>query len=53
MPTRRVFELIIVTGIFLRPLFGLAHVECRKLLNEQQPGSFLHGVAEAGVVILS
>lgn len=53
MPTRRIFELIIVTGILLRPAFGLLHLETHKLLRNQQPGTFLHGVAEIGTVVLS
>jgi hypothetical protein len=53
MPTRRIFEMVLVMGLLLRPAFGLMHVEMRKLLNEQQPGTFLHGVAEIGTVVLS
>lgn len=53
MPTRRIFELVLLTGILLRPAFGMAHVEARRLLDSQQPGSFLHGVAEIAVVVLS
>jgi len=53
MPTRRIMELIIVCGLLMRPAFGLMHIEARKLLNEQQPGSILHGIAEIGVVVLS
>lgn len=53
MPTRRIFELVLVMGLLMRPTFGLLHVEMRKLLDEQQPGGFLHGVAEIGTVVLS
>jgi hypothetical protein len=53
MPTRRIMEVVVVCVLLMRPAFGLVHVEMRKLLNEQSPGTILHGVAEVGVVVLS
>lgn len=53
MPTRRIFELTLVMGILMRPAFGMMHVEARRLLDSQQPGTFLHGVAEVMTVVLS
>lgn len=53
MPSRRIFELTILTIILMRPVFGMMHVETRRLLDSQQPGTFLHGVAEVATVVLS
>lgn len=53
MPTRRIFELIVITGLLMRPAFGMLHVEMRRLLDSQQPGTILHGIAEVGTVVLS
>lgn len=51
MPNRRVFELIIVGGILLRPVFGLAHLWALKTLNTTPDNTFLHGVAEIVTVL--
>lgn len=52
MPTRRIFELIIVTAILVRPTFGLIHLWANKTLKAQQPGTFMHGAAEIVTVII-
>lgn len=52
MPTRRIFELVAVEVALIRPVFGTARLWAHKTLGTQQPGSFLHGVAEVLVVLL-
>lgn len=52
MPTRRIFELMIVTAILVRPAFGLIHLWGAKTLDSQQPGNIMHGVAEIVTVII-
>lgn len=52
MPTRRIFELCIVTAILVRPAFGLIHLWAAKTLGTQSPGSVGHGVAEIVTVII-
>lgn len=51
MPTRRIFELAIVTAILARPAFGLVDLWARKTLGTSQPGSVSHGAAEVLVVL--
>lgn len=53
MPTRRTFELIVVTVLAMRPAMSLFHVWAAKTLGQQQPGSVAHGVAEIVTVVLS
>lgn len=52
MPTRRIFELIIVGGILMRPAFGVLHLWGLKTLNTTAEDSFLHGVAEIVTVLV-
>lgn len=52
MPTRRIFELAIVTAILARPAFGLIHLWALKTLNTSQPGSLAHGTAEIVTVLV-
>lgn len=52
MPTRRIFELAIVTAILARPAFGLIHLWALKTLNTTTEGSLLHGVAEIVTVLV-
>lgn len=51
MPTRRIFELVLVTSIAMRPVFGMIHLWSAKTLATQPRGSVLHGVAEVGAVV--
>lgn len=51
MPNRRTFELIIVTGALLRPVFGGMRLWSVKTMGATQPGSFLHGVAEVIAIL--
>lgn len=51
MPTRRILELTVVTVIAMRPVFGLVKLWSRKTLDNSQPGSVSHGVAEVLTVV--
>ena len=51
MPTRRIFELAIVTAILARPAFGLIHLWALKTLNTADDGTILHGVSEIVTVL--
>ena len=52
MPTRRIFELMVVTAILVRPAFGLIHLWGAKTLGTQQEGTLMHGVAEIVTVLV-
>lgn len=51
MPTRRIFELMIVTIILTKPAFGVLHVWSRKTLDNTEPGTLFHSLAEIVTVI--
>jgi hypothetical protein len=51
MPTRRIFELMIVTVIFMHPALGLIRLWGAKTLGKQPEGSIGHGIAEIVTVI--
>lgn len=51
MPTRRIFELIIVTGILMVPAKGLLKMWAAKTLNTSDPGTIPHGAAQIVTVI--
>jgi hypothetical protein len=46
MPTRRIFELIIVTNMLVRPVFGSVRLWSVKTMANTQPGTVLHTAAE-------
>jgi hypothetical protein len=50
VPTRRIFELMIITGVLLHPVMGLARLWCMKTLATAPPGSFLYTVADAALI---
>jgi hypothetical protein len=52
MPTRRIFELIIVTQILFWPAKATVRLWGRKQLTTRQPGDTLHGVGEVLVTVL-
>lgn len=52
LPTRRIFELIIVGGILMRPAFGVIHLWALKALNTSQEGTIIHGIAEITTVLV-
>jgi hypothetical protein len=52
MPTRRIFELAIVTAILARPAFGLIHLWALKTLSTTPDDSIMHGAAEIVTVLV-
>jgi hypothetical protein len=52
MPTRRIFELVLVEIALARPVFGTARLWAHHKLGSAQPGTFLYGLAEVMVVLL-
>lgn len=53
MPTRRIFELVVVTGLAMKPAFGLVKLWTTKAFMTAQPGTVTHGAAEVLAVVLS
>jgi hypothetical protein len=53
VPTRRIFELVVITGVLLWPAKATVKIWCKKQLATQNPGSVMHAIGEAGVTILS
>lgn len=52
MPTRRIFELMILTVILTAPAFGAVKLWARKSLVTAPEGSVRHGAGEILVVAL-
>lgn len=52
MPTRRIFELIVVTSILLWPAKGTVKLWGRKALAQYPQGHTIHGIGEVLVNIL-
>lgn len=46
MPNRRGFELILLTVMLSRPVFGGMRLWSVKTMGSTQPGSLMHGFAE-------
>lgn len=51
MPTRRTLELIVISVIALKPVFGMVKLWSIRTLATAPQGSVLHGAAELGSVI--
>lgn len=51
MPTRRTLELIVISVLAMRPVFGMVKLWSVRTLATQPEGSVLHGAAEIGTVI--
>lgn len=51
VPTRRVFEMTVITVLLLHPVLGLARLWAAKTLAETRPGSVVHGAAEIVTVL--
>lgn len=52
MPTRRIFELIVVTNVLFWPARSTVKLWARKQLATRTPGTVLHGTGEVLVTIL-
>ena len=52
MPTRRIFELVVITGVLLFPARATVRLWAKRQLGSQPEGSVLHGVAEVAVILL-
>lgn len=52
MPTRRMFELMVVTVILAAPALGTVKLWAKKTLATHDPGTLSHGVGEVLVVLL-
>lgn len=52
MPTRRIFEVMLVVAILARPAFGLIHLWAAKTLGTQPEDSIAHGAAEIVAVLV-
>jgi hypothetical protein len=51
MPTRRTLELIVVSVIAMKPVFGMVKLWSIRTLATAPRGTVLHGAAEIGSVI--
>ncbi len=51
MPTRRTLELIVITVLASKPVFGMIKLWSIRTLATSPEGSVLHGAAEIGSVI--
>ena len=52
MPTRRIFELIIITGVLLFPARQTVRLWAKRQLGSQPEGTLLHGIGEVVVTVL-
>jgi hypothetical protein len=52
VPTRRIFELVIITNMLFWPARSTVKLWGRKQLAVRQPGTALHGAGEVIVTIL-
>jgi hypothetical protein len=52
VPTRRIFELIVITNVLFWPARSTVRLWGKKQLATQNPGSILHGVGEVIVTLL-
>lgn len=51
MPTRRIFEMTVITVVLLHPVLGMARLWAAKTLADAKPGSVLYGTAEIVTVL--
>lgn len=51
MPTRRTFELIIITIMLTKPALAMVHLWANKAFQDAQPGTVKHGAAEIITVV--
>lgn len=51
MPTRRIFELIIITNVLFWPARSTVHLWGQKQLTQRAPGTVMHGLGEVLVTL--
>jgi hypothetical protein len=51
VPTRRIFELIVVTAIVLHPVFGMFRMWAQKTLANPDANGLFRGAAEITTVV--
>jgi hypothetical protein len=52
LPTRRIFELVVITGVLLFPARATVRLWAKRQLGSQPAGSVLHGIGEVVVTVL-
>ena len=52
MPTRRIFELVVITNVLFWPARSTVRLWGKKQLAVAAPGTFLHGAGEVIVTLL-
>lgn len=52
MPTRRIMELVVITSLAMRPVFGMVRLWAAKTLAETHPAGIAHGAAEIATVLV-
>lgn len=52
MPTRRIFELVIITGVLLFPARQTVRLWAKRQLGSQPDDSLLHTIGEVVVTVL-
>lgn len=52
MPTRRIFEVVIITAVLIHPVMGMARLWAHRTLGNAQPGTVAHGAAEIVTVMM-
>jgi hypothetical protein len=52
MPTRRIFELIVITNVLFWPARSTVRLWAKKQLATRPPGTPLHAVGEVVVTVL-
>ena len=52
MPTRRIFELIVITTVLIFPARATVRLWAKRQLGSQPEGSLMHGIGEVVVTVL-
>jgi hypothetical protein len=52
VPTRRIFELVVITGVLLFPARATVRLWAKRQLGSQPAGTLLHGAAEVVITVL-
>ena len=52
MPTRRIFELVIITTVLIFPARSVVYLWAKRQLGSAPEGSLMHGIGEVVVTVL-